>query len=63
MQNIRSCIGRAPGGASCAVCPYLLSSATLPVTTEVQNWSLAWTGLDGGEAIAALATADITPCQ
>jgi hypothetical protein len=35
----------------------VLLSATLPATTEVQNWSLAWTGLDGGEAFAALATA------
>jgi hypothetical protein len=33
---MRSCISRAPGGAS---------------------WSLAWAGLDGAEAVAALATA------
>ena len=42
----------------CFLLPWcVLLSATLPVTTEVQNWSLAWTGLDAGEAIAALATA------
>jgi hypothetical protein len=42
----------------CFLLPWcVLLSVTLPVTTEVQNWSLAWTGLDGGEAIAALATA------
>jgi hypothetical protein len=42
----------------CFLLPWcVLLSATLPVTTEVQNWSLAWTGLDGGEAVAALATA------
>jgi len=35
----------------------VLLATTLPVTARVQNWSLAWTGLDGGEAIAALATA------
>jgi hypothetical protein len=35
----------------------VLLSATLPATTRVPGWSLAWTGLDGGEAIAALATA------
>jgi hypothetical protein len=35
----------------------VLLATTLPATTRVQNWSLAWTGLDGGEAIAALATA------
>ena len=32
-------------------------SATLPRTAQAQHWSLAWTGLDGAEAIAALATA------
>ena len=32
-------------------------SATLPRTTQAQHWSLAWTGLDGAEAVAALATA------
>jgi hypothetical protein len=42
----------------CFLVPWcVLLYATLPVTTEVQNWSLAWTGLDGGEALAALATA------
>jgi hypothetical protein len=35
----------------------VLLATTLPTAAEVQNWSLAWTGLDGGEAIAALATA------
>ena len=32
-------------------------SATLPRTAQAQHWSLAWTGLDGAEAAAALATA------
>jgi hypothetical protein len=32
-------------------------SATLPRTAQAHHWSLAWTGLDGGEALAALATA------
>ena len=32
-------------------------SVTLPRTAQAQHWSLAWTGLDGAEAIAALATA------
>ena len=32
-------------------------SATLPRTAQAHHWSLAWTGLDGAEAIAALATA------
>jgi len=42
----------------CFLLPWcVLLSVTLPVSTEVQNWSLAWTGLDGGEAVAALATA------
>jgi hypothetical protein len=31
-------------------------SATLPRTAQAQHWPLAWTGLDGAEAIAALAT-------
>jgi hypothetical protein len=35
----------------------VLLATTLPATARAQNWSLAWTGLDGGEAIAALATA------
>ena len=35
----------------------VLLATTLPATARVQNWSMAWTGLDGGEAIAALATA------
>jgi hypothetical protein len=42
----------------CFLLPWcVLLGATLPTTTEVQNWSLAWTGLDAGEAVAALATA------
>jgi hypothetical protein len=42
----------------CFLVPWcVLLYATLPVTAEVQNWSLAWTGLDGAEALAALATA------
>ncbi len=32
-------------------------SATLPRTAQAHHWSLAWTGLDGAEAIAALVTA------
>jgi hypothetical protein len=35
----------------------VLLAATLPATTRAQNWWLAWTGLDGGEALAALGTA------
>jgi hypothetical protein len=31
--------------------------ATLPASTRAQHWSLAWVGLDGAEAVAALATA------
>jgi len=34
-----------------------LLGATLPSTTRVQNWSLAWVGLDAAEGAAALATA------
>jgi hypothetical protein len=29
----------------------------LPATAQAQHWSLAWTGLDAAEALAALATA------
>jgi len=32
-------------------------AVTLPRTAQAQNWSLAWTGLDAAEAVAALATA------
>ncbi len=32
-------------------------SLTLPRTAQAENWSLAWTGLDAAEAVAALATA------
>ena len=35
----------------------VLLSAVLPATARAQNWSLAWAGLDGAEALAALATA------
>jgi hypothetical protein len=35
----------------------VLLGAALPATARAQNWSLAWAGLDGAEAIAALATA------
>jgi hypothetical protein len=35
----------------------VLLGVTLPATAQVQNWSLAWVGLDAGEAIAALSTA------
>ena len=34
-----------------------LLGATLPSATRVQNWSLAWVGLDAAEGAAALATA------
>jgi hypothetical protein len=34
-----------------------LLAVTLPSSARAGNWSLAWTGLDGAEAIAALATA------
>jgi hypothetical protein len=29
----------------------------LPATAQARNWALAWAGLDGAEAVAALATA------
>jgi len=32
-------------------------ATTLPATAQAQHWALAWTGLDGAEAAAALATA------
>ena len=35
----------------------VLLSMTLPASANAAHWSLAWTGLDGAEAIAALATA------
>ena len=35
----------------------VLLSAVLPATAQAQHWSLAWTGLDAAEALAALATA------
>lgn len=35
----------------------VLLSAALPATAQAQHWSLAWTGLDAAEALAALATA------
>ena len=35
----------------------VLLSVTLPASAHAGHWSLAWTGLDGAEAIAALATA------
>ena len=45
-----------PSAPSC--CPVRARSAwTLPATLRAQNWSLAWVGLDGAEAAAALATA------
>ncbi len=34
-------------------------SATLPRTAQAHHWSLAWTGLDAAEAVAALATASL----
>jgi hypothetical protein len=35
----------------------VLLGMTLPSAAQAQHWSLAWTGLDGAEAVAALATA------
>jgi hypothetical protein len=35
----------------------VLLSLMLPAATEAQHWSLAWAGLDGAEALPALATA------
>jgi hypothetical protein len=35
----------------------VLLSAMLPASAQAQHWSLAWTGLDAAEALAALATA------
>jgi hypothetical protein len=35
----------------------VLLTATLPATAQAQHWALAWGGLDGAEALAALATA------
>jgi hypothetical protein len=35
----------------------VLLSMVLPATAQAQHWSLAWTGLDAAEALAALATA------
>lgn len=35
----------------------VLLGLTLPATAEAQHWSLAWAGLDGAEAMAALSTA------
>jgi hypothetical protein len=35
----------------------VLLGMTLPATAQAQHWSLAWAGLDGAEALAALATA------
>lgn len=34
----------------------VLLGVVLPASTQAHNWSLAWAGLDGAEAIAALAT-------
>ncbi len=45
----------AVGGFLLPWCVFL--SAMLPATARAQNWSLAWAGLDGAEALAALATA------
>jgi hypothetical protein len=42
----------------CFLLPWcVLLFLTLPATAHAEHWSLAWTGLDGAEAIAALATA------
>jgi hypothetical protein len=35
----------------------VLLAVILPATAHAQNWSLAWVGLDGAEAAAALVTA------
>jgi hypothetical protein len=42
----------------CFLLPWcVLLFVTLPATAHAEHWSLAWTGLDGAEAVAALATA------
>lgn len=42
----------------CFLLPWcVLLFMTLPATAHAEHWSLAWTGLDGAEAVAALATA------
>jgi hypothetical protein len=48
-------VALAVGGFLLPWCAVL--AATLPATTRAQHWSLAWVGLDGAEAVAALATA------
>jgi hypothetical protein len=35
----------------------VMLSVTLPPTAQAWHWSMAWTGLDAAEALAALATA------
>lgn len=48
-------VALAVGGFLLPWCAVL--SVTLPATARAQNWSTAWVGLDGAEAVAALATA------
>jgi hypothetical protein len=48
-------IALAVGGFLLPWCALL--GATLPATTRVQHWALAWMGLDAAEGVAALATA------
>jgi hypothetical protein len=46
------------GGVAAVLLPWCVVLAhILPATTTVQHWSLAWVGLDGGEAAAAALTA------
>ncbi len=43
---------------ACFLAPWcVVLGVTLPGTATAQHWSLAWVGLDGAEAVAALATA------
>lgn len=58
----RPVLRRRAGLVALAVGGFLLPwivvlGAVLPATAQAQHWALAWTGLDGAEAAAALATA------
>ena len=58
----RPVLRRRAGLVALAVGGFLLPwivvlGAVLPATAQAQHWALAWTGLDGAEAVAALATA------
>ena len=58
----RPVLWRRAGLVALAVGGFLLPwivvlGAVLPATAQAQHWALAWTGLDGAEAAAALLTA------